>query len=319
MNNYRVTVPILLLVFNRPDHTKRILERIREVRPHQLFIAADGPRNWIEHETDQCSLVRKISTDIDWDCNVQTLFQENNLGCKHAVSSAINWFFSHVNNGIILEDDCLPEHEFFKYCEDLLEYHHGDDRIMHIAGTNLNWEKYKGNNSYFFSYYSPVWGWATWKRAWEKYDVNMSSYTIDGKKIINRKFTEIKERIYRKLVYRLCYTNQLDTWDYQWNYSIITNNGMAIIPNANMVTNIGFGSDATHTTNKEFALNVNAAGKIVFPLIHPDLIQIDINNDKSYFKHITLKQTSLLKLIVRSIIPINNQIIKKILLKLGRK
>jgi hypothetical protein len=191
MNSYRVTVPILFLVFNRPDTTRQVFEKIREVRPHQLFIGADGPRKAKITEKEQCNLVRKISTNVDWDCNVHTFFRESNLGCKQAVSSSISWFFNFVDQRIILEDDCLPEIAFFKYCEHLLEYYHEDDTVMHIAGTNLNWTNYRGNSSYFFSYYSPILGWASWKRSWEKYDVHMRNYKRGGIKIINRKFTDM--------------------------------------------------------------------------------------------------------------------------------
>jgi hypothetical protein len=318
MINYRVKVPILFLIFNRPGPTKRVLDKIREVRPHQLFIAADGPRNGNEYESEQCSVVRKISTDIDWDCDVQTLFRENNLGCKYAVSSAINWFFSHVDRGIILEDDCLPENDFFIFCDNLLEKYDKVDQVMHISGTNLNWKNYTDKSSYYFSYHSPAWGWATWKRAWDKYDLHMSNFMNGGNKILKKRFADIRERIYLHCLFRLCYKNQIDTWDYQWLYALSNNNGLAIIPKVNMVTNIGVGSEATHTTDISNSLDVTAGGKLDFPLIDPKTITRNINADKSYFHHIIQKQTSLLSLIVRNIIPFKNQFIKMLLRKIGR-
>jgi len=168
--------PILFLIFNRPDTTQKVFNAIRKAKPKQFFIAADGSPPDREGEIEKCQKSRKIATSVDWDCEVKTLFRDKNLGCKIAISSAIDWFFENVEEGIILEDDCLPHQSFFWFCQELLEYYRNDTRIMHISGDNFQFGRKRGEGSYYFSKYSHVWGWATWRRAWKCFDINMKSF-----------------------------------------------------------------------------------------------------------------------------------------------
>ena len=172
MNN----VPILFLIFNRPETTELVMGAIRAARPQKLYVAADGPRGGKAGEAKRCAEARVLATQVDWACEVRTLFRERNLGCRNAVSSAITWFFEHEPEGIILEDDCLPSNDFFPYCADLLERHRDDERVMAICGSAYADIGPNYPSSYYFSYYADMWGWATWRRAWQHYDSGMKSW-----------------------------------------------------------------------------------------------------------------------------------------------
>ena len=193
---YPLTTPVLFLVFNRPDTTEKVFEAIRQAKPQKLFVAADGPRGNRLGEKEKCEQVRKIATTVDWDCEVKTLFREKNLGCKFAVSSAIDWFFKNVEEGIVLEDDCLPSQSFFWFCQELLERYRNDERVMLIGGNNRGVDFLK-NHSYFFSKYVQIWGWATWRRSWEKYDSKIRKWKLVKEQIGNYIYSpkEVKLRI----------------------------------------------------------------------------------------------------------------------------
>lgn len=235
--------PILFLIFNRPETTLRVFEKIKELKPQFLYIAADGPRN--TSEINSCEEARKVITLIDWDCEVKTLLREKNLGCGVAVSEGITWFFNHVEQGIIIEDDCLPDLSFFHFCEALLDRYKDDKRVWHISGNNFQNGIQRGNDSYYFSMYSHIWGWASWRDRWQKYSLDVSSYDIDrdilfytiDKKVL-RYFNKHKSRLLNK---------KIDTWDYQYLFSMWQNRGLAALPNVNLVSNIGFGNGATNT------------------------------------------------------------------------
>jgi len=243
--------PILFLIFNRPDTTKKVFNAIRQAKPKQLFVAADGPRENKEGEKEKCEQVRKILEQVDWDCEVKTLFRDKNLGCKIAVSSAIDWFFKNVEEGIILEDDCLPSQSFFWFCQELLEYYRNDTRIMHISGDNFQFGRKRGEGSYYFSKYSHVWGWATWRRAWKCFDVNMKSFEeFKTENQINNVFQIKQQQKYWIKNFELTYNGKINTWDYIWLYACFINNGLCIMPNKNLVSNLGFSKEGLHTKDE---------------------------------------------------------------------
>ncbi len=258
--------PILFLVFNRPDVTKKVFSEIKKIKPSRLFIAADGPRDSKQGEHEKCKEVRRIVSEINWECEVETLFREKNLGCGRAVSGAITWFFEQVDMGIILEDDCLPNNSFFRYCEILLKKYATYENVGMIAGSNAL-SVWKSEYAYFFSHYAQIWGWATWKRAWEKYDFEMSSYNSSDVSDLKRTFqnNEMQTKAFKKIFDS--YTtnpNKGYTWDYQWVYTIAKNNMYCITPTKNLIKNIGFGNDATHTShNNQEDIKVY---DLVFPL-----------------------------------------------------
>ncbi|PWG81068.1 nucleotide-diphospho-sugar transferase [Pararcticibacter amylolyticus] len=265
---HQVSSPVLFLIFNRPDTTSLVFEKIREARPSRLYIAADGPRN--DSELLVCNETRKIIERIDWPCKFETLFRNKNLGCKNAVSSAIDWFFSKESEGIILEDDCLPSNEFFLFCDILLERYRDDSRIAQIAGCNFQKNKNHADASYYFSRNVEVWGWASWRRVWNNYDPDLIRYEdTEANKYLAEIFTDpmlFKE--YSKLFQQLK-KGEINTWDYQLKFISLFNNWLCIIPNSNLVTNIGFESDATHTTSPNSKFSNIPLEPLRMPIKHP--------------------------------------------------
>ncbi|MEA2027949.1 MAG: nucleotide-diphospho-sugar transferase [Campylobacterota bacterium] len=243
---------VLFLVFNRLDTTKQVFEAIRQAKPPRLYVAADGDRETREDEAEKVKAVREyIMQNIDWECEVKTLFREHNLGCKMAVSGAIDWFFKNEEMGVILEDDCLPSQSFFWFCEELLERYKDDMRIGQISGFNPLVEYDTFEDSYLYSKFGPIWGWASWRRVWKVYDVKMTSWPkVRDTQIINYITDSSIEKEWRLELFEKLYSNKIDTWDYQWSYAKLINSYMSIIPSKNMIKNIGFGDDATHTIGK---------------------------------------------------------------------
>lgn len=241
--------PVLFLIFNRPDTTRKVFNAIRQAKPKQLFVAADGPRSDKEGELEKCQKARKIATSVDWDCEVKTLFRDNNLGCKIAVSSAIDWFFENVEEGIILEDDCLPDQSFFQFCEKMLEEYYNDTRVMMVSGTNYFLDMQEISESYFFSKHFTIWGWATWRRAWRFYDININEWgrikEENQLKYLTNNFF-IKKHFER--TFDLISNKKIDTWDIQWVFACFFNNSLCITPKCNLVSNIGV--EGTHATGK---------------------------------------------------------------------
>lgn len=283
--------PILFLVFNRPHTTQRVFEAIRQARPPRLYVAADGPRANREGEVEKVKIVREIATQVDWPCEVKTLFREKNLGCKVAVSSAISWFFEHEEQGIILEDDCLPHPDFFRFCEELLNYYADDDRVWVITGNNFQDGQVRGDGSYYFSKYNHCWGWASWRRAWGKYEVDISFWP-EWKKSTDwqKKIPDFIERKYWERIFDQVYLGKIDTWDYQWTATVWYHGGITATPNVNLVSNIGFGSDATHTLSVDHP----HANLPVFPLgdiQHPKEVAINVEGDRyTFYNRINIMQ-----------------------------
>ncbi len=256
-NNFEPPTPlqtaVLFLVFNRPDTTAQVFEAIRKAKPPWLYVAADGPRANREGEAEKVTKVREIATAVDWPCEVKTLFREENLGCKYAVSGGITWFFEHEEQGIILEDDCLPSQSFFWFCEHMLNIYKHNHVVMHIGG-------YKPKHipidefSISFTRATHVWGWATWANRWEKYTADLSFNKKDELNLLAnyeyfyvKKATKARVSILKKLL-----EGKIDTWDYQWNFWVRVNSGLAIRPCVNLVENIGHGHEAaTHTSGKQ--------------------------------------------------------------------
>ena len=283
LQNNKLKIAVLFLVFNRPDTTRQVFEAIRKVKPPRLYVAADGPREGKLDEIERVKEVRKIATAVDWPCEVKTLLRDKNLGCKRGVSSAITWFFEQEEQGIILEDDCLPHLDFFSFCENLLDRYFSDERIFAITGNNFQKGKQRGDASYYFSKYVHIWGWATWRRAWRHYDVDINFWpkwkTSDA--WTKYKFDKIERRYWQKIFDR-CYSGQIDTWDYQWVASIWYKNGLTVTPNVNLVSNIGHQLDATHTRNK-FSKHSKMPTMELSHIIHPKQVIIDKEADRFNF------------------------------------
>lgn len=274
---------VLFMIFNRPDPTRKVFEAIREAKPPRLYVAADGPRKNVKGEYEKCISTREIIKEVDWDCEVKTLFRDKNLGCGLAVSGAISWFFENEEDGIILEDDCLPNQSFFYFCEELLDYYKDNEKIMHIHSNHIGkpYSKY----SYYFSSMERCWGWATWRRAWKLYDYNLEKYSYDliAKKIEEVYFSDLYIDYWKdvlKIMTNDDITKRINTWDYQWSFSILANDGLCICPNVNLVSNIGFGKDATHCSYENDVLS-NMASYEIKEIIHPNKIERDLFIDEN--------------------------------------
>lgn len=275
-----INVPVLYLVFNRPDHTRQSFDSLRKIKPKYLFIGADGPRKGNKIDEIKCAEVRDIVSKIDWECKPQFHFNEKNLGTKVAVSNAINWFFRNVEEGVIMEDDCIPDATFYSYAAEMLTRYRYDDRIMHINGTNfLKGAKIVNDSSYYFSNFCHVWGWATWRRAWQHYDVSMMDFHSIDKEELRASISihqDVSDYWYRCL--EAVYHGKIDTWDYQWYYAFWKNQGYAITPSMNMISNIGFDESGTRTISKH-----NRFSKMKrFPMnsiIHPASVKINERAD----------------------------------------
>ena len=280
-------ISVLFIIFNRPDTTESVFNQIKNVRPYKLFVAGDGPRNQMEES--KVKQTRDIISKIDWDCKVETLFRENNLGCKVAVSSAINWFFGNNDMGIILEDDCVPHPAFFDFCAELLNKYRDEEQVMQISGFNpLHNVQIK--ESYYFAKFGSIWGWATWRRAWRNYDVRMQNWQKVKEGKLYRQFCDSKlEEIWRVKTYDKVANGLVDTWDYQWSFTKLMKDGLCILPAGNLITNIGFGENATHTGGKNISSRINNVKGIDFPLIHPDSIHRNKQLDKKFFNNFVLK------------------------------
>lgn len=274
--------PILFLVFNRPLHTKQVFEAIREAKPKQLFIAADGPRKKVPEDIQNCLSVKEIVANVDWDCEVKHLYRDENLGCGLGVSSAITWFFDNIEQGIILEDDCLPSSSFFPFCQEMLELYKNDSRIHSIGGTNFFEKWNRGNQSYFFSKESGIWGWATWKRSWDNYDYLISKW--QNPEIVNLfklQFENLNHKDVFVNAFEQFFNNkEAHTWDFQFVFSRIINSQFGIIPAVNLISNIGFGAEATHTSDENSMFSKIITHEILFPLNHPKAIMIDCEYDR---------------------------------------
>jgi hypothetical protein len=241
-----LSTPVLLMIFNRPDTTRQVFAAIRKARPKQLFIAADGPRDGVRTDDALCNAARAETGCIDWECEVKTLAREENLGCGLGPSTAISWFFKSVDAGILLEDDCVPDSTFFRFCEELLDYHRATAQVMMISGNNFLGGKKRGKASYYYSKYPHIWGWATWRRAWQHFDYEAIP-----------------------LEYR-----RHGIWDWQWRLAFERNRGLAVAPNVNLVTNVGCGiAGATHTNAVDERFASLPTQPMAFPLTHPGRIR----------------------------------------------
>lgn len=249
MTNKPLATPLLFLIFNRPDTTQRVFDQIRKARPNRLFVAADGPREGVPRDAELCDATRAIIKRVDWSCELRTNFRERNVGLKTAVRSAIDWFFQNVEEGIILEDDCLPSQSFFWFCQALLEEYRNDNRIMMISGSNFQFGRKRGTGTYYFSRLPSIWGWASWRRAWRHFDSELKTLPrfLEERQIRNVVVDRISQRFWLREI-RAVY-NGANSWAFAWAYAIFTQNGLCIYPNENLVGNIGFGRDAVHATN----------------------------------------------------------------------
>lgn len=263
---------VLLIVFNRPDTTRQIFEAIRKARPSKFYVAADGFRIEVEGEAERCDEVKDIVSGVDWPCEFRTFFRTVNLGCKHGPASAIDWFFEHEQEGIILEDDVLPLSSFFPFCDDLLERYRHDHRVMMVSGCNLIDRRFRPIESYFFVRHTHIWGWATWRRAWARFDVGMQSWPAwkADRCLLNVVDNDPSIESYWSNIFDAVYAGRVDAWDYQWTYCCWKTGGLSALSEFNLTTNIGFGAGATHTVMEPpRCVSESRPRDLNFPIFHP--------------------------------------------------
>lgn len=279
-----LSVPVALLVFNRPALTRNVFRVISQVKPKQLLVVADGPRS--SEEATKCAATRAVVEQVDWDCDVLTNYSDVNLGCKRRVSSGLDWVFDQCEEAIILEDDCLPDATFFPYCEELLSTYRDVQSMMHIGGANFQFGIKRDQASYYFSRFAHVWGWASWRRAWRNYDVSMDEWpTLRAEGWLRSLWEDPRAVTYWTNVFDAVHAGRIDTWDYQWLFAVWKNNGLAAVPQVNLVSNLGFGPGATHTIDTNSSFSRMAVKPMRPPLRHPAKIAVDYAADQFVLKN----------------------------------
>ena len=277
--------PVAFVIFNRPDTTERVFAEIAKVRPAKLFVIADGPRPDRPGEAEKCAAVRAIVDGVDWECEVFRNYSDVNLGPGRRPATGISWVFEQTGEAIILEDDCVPHPTFFRFCEELLEKYRDDERVMMISGNKWQLGQGRTPHSYYFSRYTGTWGWASWRRAWQHHDFQIkpwlalrnTSWLLDilGDPRQAKGWQNVFDRVH---------ADPASYWDYQWTFACWVQNGLAITPNTNLVSNIGFRDDASHTTNPTSIVANIPTAEMRFPLQHPPSMVRDREADRSTFE-----------------------------------
>ncbi len=272
--------PVALFVFRRPELTARVLAAIRLARPSLLLVVADGPRAPRPDDAAACVATRELIDQIDWPCEVRREFAAENMGCRRRIASGLAWVFDQVPEAIILEDDCVPDQTFFRFCDELLEKYRDDNRIAQISGSNNQNGRKRGSHSYFYSRYNNVWGWATWRRAFELYDVDIKKWPeLRATSWLSHIVGKPAEVNYWTRVFDATHEGRVDTWDYQWIFSTWQHGMLSVVPNHNLVQNIGFGDDATHTASQDLFAN-SRLEPMPFPLDHPPAVAAEAGADR---------------------------------------
>ena len=282
MSEFKLTTPVVFIIFNRPDLTQKVFSEIAKAEPTKLLVIGDGARIEKVGEKNIVESTREIIQQVDWDCEVITNYSNINLGCKKRISSGLDWVFEQVEDAIILEDDCIPEPTFFRFCQEMLTYYRYDKRISMISGSNFSSAYTLTDHSYHFSKYSMIWGWASWRDRWtESYDVKLLEWPRirDEKRLADMLGNKREVRYWRKIFERV-YCGEIDSWAYQWFFANWLEQRISIVPSVNLISNIGYGENATHTTSTESHLSNLERKKVSFPVIHPVQIVKNIKADQ---------------------------------------
>jgi hypothetical protein len=286
--------PVALFIFNRPDATAQVFTEIARARPPVLLVIGDGPRADRLGESEKCAAARAIIERVDWDCRVLKNYAATNLGCKVRVTSGIDWVFEQEEEAVILEDDCLPQQSFFRFCDELLEIYRSHESVMAICGDNYLFGRKPVTDSYFFHRLAGGWGWATWRRAWRHYDPEMKLWpAVRETSWLREILGDVRAIKYWREIFDLVYAgDEIDTWDYQWLFALWMREGIAATAGVNLVTNIGWGVGATHTFDRDSVLANIPLGEMSFPLRHPPDVIVDREADQLIFENIYLPEVS---------------------------
>lgn len=268
-NVYQVKSPIVFMNFRRPELTALVFERIAMARPSKMYIFADGPRS--DTDREKCAQVRQILDKVDWECEVYRHYADENMGLRNRFTSALNYVFSQEESAIILEDDCLPEHTFFQYCDTLLEKHRDQSQIFHICGANYGFQRpYGVQDSYYFTHYVPLIGWASWRRAWAHYDVTMAAWQdAQARARVLALFPNPLERNFWERIFNGVYDGKINSWGYIWMFTCMVNGALSVLPYENVICNLGFGVESTNTQDPTSLVSNRPMLPIRFPLAHP--------------------------------------------------
>lgn len=286
--------PILFIIFNRPETTKLVFEIIREARPTKLYVASDGPRSKNSNDLPLIEQSRQIVTAVDWKCDVKTLFQKENLGCGLGPRTAFQWFFEHEKLGIILEDDGLPNLDFFNFCEEMLDRYANNKKIINVIGSNLGYNAYN-KASYFFSRYINTVGWATWKDRMLEIDFSISDWQkskfkrLKAIRLLQRNIFDWDIMFFKKWYYiwnKTIADKNVTWWDYQLIYNQLMNRQYTIVPSKNLIKNIGYNTQGTHTLNESHPLSNLELKTLKFPLNHPKKIKSNKHFEENYLKRL---------------------------------
>jgi hypothetical protein len=309
--------PVALIIFKRKDTTEKVFEAIRQAKPPKLFVIADGPRDDHDGEAEKCEATRAIIDRVDWDCEVFKNYSDVNLGCARRLPTGLDWVFSQVEEAIILEDDCVPHPTFFNFCDELLERYKYDTRISLISGQNVQFGRQRNNYSYYYSRNILCWGWATWRRAWQNFDINMKLWPeIQSENFLNDILVEPAAVKHWNKVFQSVYNNPQDkVWDYQWVFACWVQNSLGIIPNVNLISNIGFGADSTHfeSTQKSNPYHNMPREEMKLPLNHPPFVIRDDKADR--FTQINLYEGGQLQRFKQGVKDILKEFIKPLQIK----
>ena len=284
MTNGELDVPVVLIIFNRPEHTRAVFDEIAAVRPGRLFVIADGPRPGRPEDARKCAASRAILDRLNWRCDVRTDFAETNLGCGRRIASGLDWVFDQVDRAIILEDDCLPDMSFFRFCAEILDKYQDDPRIRTITGSSFLRGKTRSRWSYYFSKFHCTWGWATWRRSWQDVDISMQNWpeVRDGGWLIDILGSRRKARFFASRFDRT-YQGRLNSWTYPYQFSCWLGNGLAVTPNRNLISNVGSGEAATNVLPDAPFLH-QRRDAMPFPLVHPPFVVVDRLSDDEMFR-----------------------------------
>jgi len=294
VSEFRLTTPVALLIFNRRETAERVFAEIARAKPPKLLVVGDGPRANRQGEAEQVAATRAIIKRVNWDCDVMMNFSEVNMGCRERLSSGLDWVFQNVEEAIILEDDCLPDPTFFRFCQEMLAHYRHDQRIGMVACTNTQFGHGCSDYSYYFSKYPLIWGWASWRDRWKgSYDVRMAKWPRirDAGLLGDMIGNPLEADNYWQFVLERAYRGEIDTWDYQWFFANWLEGRMSVVPTVNLISNIGYKENATHTVNSKSHLANIPRNQICFPLKHPlgvfKNIQADQFTDLVYFLSIS--------------------------------
>lgn len=276
-------MPVAFVFYNRPEYVRLSFRRIRELAPRRLLLIADGPKS--EEDAIRCGEARSAALQIDWPCDVETSFSDSNLGCRARLTSGLTWAFERAEEMIIVEDDCIPDPSFFSFCASLLERYRDDERVTAISGNNFQGGRSRGSESYYFSRYCHIWGWATWRRAWSLYEANVESFP-DALRTgqFSKMFDSEEESEFWRSVLDRCYRRELDTWDYQWMYSCWRRGGLCIHPAVNLVTNIGCDPELSKLPHGQLVNRVEA--RTLSGLVHPPMPVRNVEADRFTFENL---------------------------------